>query len=589
MVSIKLIIDKGMITFANISKEETIIAGEKEKITLAYDEYEMSKINNPKYTMQEALNSEKVEAIAEGDETLGWNITFEGTNHQYSLNLDGTIEEGIPDRWDGKNKETPQIAEDNSWHIYNSAQMKYFADFVNGNLTEEEKGNLSITADTTVYLEANLDLGARANEEGEKIVGTEWTPVGETTAKKFIGIFEGNNHYISGVYVNKNSDYGGIFGLVSNNVQNLTIKNSYIKAKERAAGIIGGLLAGKVENCHNINTTIISETSYAGGVVSVVNTETQILRCTNSGIVKVTGQYVGGIAAALVKNSNISDCINNGEIIGENGYIGGIAGMISSSCNISNCRNNGKVTGKGREIGGIIGYANRLANIENCYNVAIIEGQGSRLGGIAGTAGSVKKCSNSGKIYGENYCVGGCIGILFGTATNCSNQGEVIAKKTGGSTFEGIGGVIGEIGKGESSEITVNVSNCYNSGNVKSEIRTTGGIIGWAASSNLKGTIVNNYNSGNIEGTTEVGGIIGRNKETFDTQNCYNSGNVIGTNMVGAVIGNQQTSTEKLSKLYYLNTISLPAIGNMEAPSTVESVEENLNSFEEFLSWIQSK
>lgn len=295
MISIKLIIDKGIISFANISKEETIIAGEKEKITLAYNEYKMSKVNNPNYTMQEALDSERAEAIVEGDETLGWNITFEETKHQYSLNSDGTIDEGIPDRWDGVTKEIPQIAEDNSWHIYNSAQMKYFADFVNGNLTEEEKGNLSITADTTVYLEANLDLGARANEKGEKITGTEWTPVGIETTSAFIGTFEGNNHRISGVYVNIDGNFGGIFGN-SNTIKNLTIKDSYIQATNASGGIVGALRTGTIENCHNINTIVEIEAASVGGVVGQLssNANIKVINCTNTG--NVNGpKNVGGI------------------------------------------------------------------------------------------------------------------------------------------------------------------------------------------------------------------------------------------------------------------------------------------------------
>ena len=496
-VTIKLVLNGGILTRTKTSAEEQIVAQEKEYISLAYSEYNMSKINNTDYKMQEALDAQKAGATAEGDEILGWSITFEKTSNQYTLNSDGSIDEGIPNRWDGKTTETPEITEENSWHIYTSEQLKYFADFVNGELTEEEKGNLSITEDTIVYLEADLDLGARANEKGEKVVGSEWTPIGIETTSAFVGTFEGNNHYITGIYVNIEGNFGGIFGN-SNTIKNLTIKNSYIKGANCSGGIVGALRTGTIENCHNINAVVNVDSITAGGVVGQL--ETKAINCSNTG--------------------NVSG----------NKQTGGVAGYASNSSTISSCYNTGDVTGNATE-------------------------NESNIGGIAG--------------------------ITFGTIDNCYNTASI----TGNDGA--VGGILGQIGVGTSG-VSTDIKNCYNLGTISGN-DFIGGIIGWTSETKALGTIENNYNAGEIKGKDSVGGIIGRNSYKFVVKNCYNKGTIEGKTQVGTIIGNQTSSNvTNLSRMYYLNTINLSAIGNAETPETVRSIDNNFNSLEEFLNWLKN-
>ena len=77
MVSIKLVMNSGIITRAekgvNAYSEEEI----KEKIQLAYSDYKMAKTSNDSsYTMQNAIDNSGLQgATVEGDETSGWTIT----------------------------------------------------------------------------------------------------------------------------------------------------------------------------------------------------------------------------------------------------------------------------------------------------------------------------------------------------------------------------------------------------------------------------------------------------------------------------------------------------------------------------------
>lgn len=529
------------------------IEQEKEQIELGYQEYQMQKTNRTQNPELEIAG-----ATVEGDEINGWEIRFERTKHEYTLNGDGSIDIGLADKWDGISKEIAQITEEGNWHIYNSAQMKYFADFVNGKLTEEEKGQNIITEDTVVYLEADIDLGARANEEGKKVIGTEWIPIGMDTSHVFVGTFEGNNHYIKGVYVQIDGNFGGLFGN-SNSIQNLTIKNSYIEAANGSGAIVGALRKGTIDNCHNSNTVVVVSDDEAGGIAGQIggNSDTKIVNCTNTGDIE-GNMRVGGVVGCALENSIIVGCSNNGTIVGRQGSkgIGGIAGYLYKS-NISNCGNNGGVSCTGQYAGGVVGLASSSSKTSGCYN--------------------------AGDIMAATGNAGGCIGVLYGTIDACCNVGTI---ETGGCA----GGIVGQIG----ADCTANITNCYNLGRVGPKgdqaVDSIGGIVGYVSRTNTSGTIENNYNSGSVKGVSKVGGIIGRNVSTFIVKNCYTKGMVEGkgTN-IGAVIGEQSPNANNVSKIYYFNTITLSAIGNMEAPETVESTQDELNSFEEFLDWIQEK
>lgn len=270
-----------------------------------------------------------------------------------------------------------------------------------------------------------------------------------------------------------------------------------------------------------------------------------------------------------------------------------------SSTSITNCTNNGEIVGKAEGTGGIVGWANHSSEIMNCVNNGQVTG-GSRTGGIVGNAGwytSILDCYNTGNIKGTDN-VGGCVGVTWSNVENCYNTGNVQA------SAEYAGGVIGEIGSAnDSSEtITVSIKHCYNTGNVTADFYV-GGVIGWISETNTAGTVENIYNSGKIEGNATMGGLIGRHGMTITVTRGYNKGEVIvkenGTGSeVGALIGQKRKDTSLLSHLYYLNTITLQAIGNVyqastdeerQPPDTVTSVTDNLNSFEEFLNWIQQK
>lgn len=584
MVSIKIGMDKGLIGKATETKSIEMKQEEKEKLTLAYSEYQIGKNNNSKYTMQNALNNINANATANGDDMLGYNVVFAKTNNEYTITASGEIIEGIANRWDGKSKEKPLIAEDKNWHISNAAQLKYFADCVNGTLTEEEKDGIELTDTTTVYLEKDIDLGARVNENGEKIIGEEWIPIGQTKDLKFIGVFDGQNHYISGVYVNVDGNFGGIFGN-ANTIKNLTVKDSYIKATNCAGGIVGAAREGIIENCINQNTRVISTVDCTGGIVAQATCN--ISNCKNNG--KVNGnKRTGGITGYL--KGNIENCENSGEICA--GDVAGIAGYCNYG-KISNCRNYGNVT------------SNRLTNDSDawCSGIAF----------YVGSQSSATNCRNEGNVtvkfdkkFDETVkgwsVAAGIASANAGSISNCINIGEISVVSP--NWWNVAGGIIGQNANNKNNMITI--EDCTNSGRIYSNglessyFVLLGGMIGDAYN---KFSLTECYNCGDIEGRKGSymyeGGIIGRiqyEPDEMAVEKCFSNGSVMGYEakgrvQAGGIIGDFHTSlASKVKKSYYYdkNNNIKGALKYDDYPDNeVKKIENNFNSLEEFLNWLK--
>ncbi|MBQ4260080.1 MAG: bacterial Ig-like domain-containing protein [Lachnospiraceae bacterium] len=196
------------------------------------------------------------------------------------------------------------------------------------------------------------------DENGNLTVDTgglyEWTPIGKDYNSSFRGIFNGNGHTISGVYVDSSNSYAGFIGYSRGTVRNLGIVNSYIKGSSNVGGIVGYSTSGTVDNCYHM-----------GSVYG--------------------NQGVGGIAGEISSYSILSNCYNTGFVRGSS-YIGGIVGGLYYGSTVRNSCNLGKVTGSGSYVGAIVGYRYYYSSkVEGCYylkNNAV----NSALYGIANTS-----------------------------------------------------------------------------------------------------------------------------------------------------------------------------------------------------------
>ena len=224
-------------------------------------------------------------------------------------------------------------SKDNVYEISNAGQLYWFAGFVNGTLPGTKR-NLFVNA----VLKADIVINKNVlKSDGTLNDGTfkEWTPI-----ELYGGIFDGQNHTISGIYFNHTEKACvGLFGEVGHGsqVSNVRIMNSYINGQEKVGGVCG----------HN------------GGIIT---------NCSNVGVVSGTGNRVGGVSGN--NYGTITNCSNAGTASGTSWQIGGVCGYNYKKGTITNCNNTGKISGISRYVGGVIGY--NVGTIKNCYYDSVV-------------------------------------------------------------------------------------------------------------------------------------------------------------------------------------------------------------------------
>ena len=311
------------------------------------------------------------------------------TTDKYDINEDGT--------------------KDAVYEISNAGQLYWFAGLVNGTLSgvaQNKSANAVLTADIVVN-ENVLKSDGTLNEGTFK----EWTPIGIYFYKSYGGIFDGQNHTISGLYFNQENSYDvGLFGRNNGKIANAGILDSYFYGTSKVGGMCGNNYTGTISNCYN--TGSVSGIGTAGGV-SGYNYTGSITNCYNTGNVSGSSGFVGGVSGynskgTIINSYNagsvsgleyvggvsgyndggtITNCYNTGSSVSGSGYVGGVNGRNQGT--ITNCYNTSSVSGKERYVGGVIGRNESNATITNCYYDSAIY-TGNAIGANDGTTEKVE-------------------------------------------------------------------------------------------------------------------------------------------------------------------------------------------------------
>jgi len=232
-------------------------------------------------------------------------------------------------------------------------------------------------------LTADIDLsdfGANFNE------GRGWIP-----PFSFQGIFNGNNHTITGLYINDPDGESlvqpfigghGLFGSIQGNgvVKNLRLVDVNIRGGGSVTGAVAGGNFNLIINCYSSGTVSGGSTG-VGGIAGYLHFQSAIIGSRSSATVSDGFNGTGGIVGfswGYVVNSSFV-----GEISGNGSHVGGIAGNTWLGA-ISNSYSTGPVTGGSWVMtGGIVGNPGFFATITHTFSTGMVTGS-SAVGGIAG-------------------------------------------------------------------------------------------------------------------------------------------------------------------------------------------------------------
>lgn len=283
-----------------------------------------------------------------------------------------------------------------------------------------------------------------------------WTPIGIDALHSFGGSLDGNGMTISGLKVETDRQWAGLFGSVRGTygvpmtMRDLTLKNGSVKFTSSGTSCSGGLVAAvegetalELRNVVAENLTVSGGRDGSGGLLG--RGRVAMTNCHNRGG-SVTGSYAGGLAG--MGYSNLQDHV------------------------LAGCTNSAKVVGK-RTAGGMTGnetYSD--GSYTSCANSGSISATQGYASGIA-AGGSYERCSNSGAVTGQHaagICVNGS------KATNCSNTGAVTGTGTGTGTGYAAG-ILTNGGYGGTVEF------CWNTGSVEAStpVKAFGILCGWGA------------------------------------------------------------------------------------------------------------
>lgn len=295
-----------------------------------------------------------------GEET----INYEGAAQVNECNIDDAT--SIP-----LNENVTTIQSGKTYTIENKTQLERFATLVNGG-QNCEGATIQLTADIVLNENEVSNWESWASEAP----ANAWTSIGRDSFKPFKGIFDGDGHSISGIYINNEyGRYQGLFGYVDGGtIKNVSVTKSYIKASNEVGGVVGCCENNvEIKNCHNTGS-IHGLEGEVGGIVGYCDNIVEITNCYNAGSV-IAGINIGGIVGCFDSGKIIS-CYNAGSVSVDDefcgqcggGQCGGIVGYIKSS-EITNCYNAGSVSGS-ELVGGVAGCFDNNAQIINATTIS---------------------------------------------------------------------------------------------------------------------------------------------------------------------------------------------------------------------------
>ncbi len=261
-----------------------------------------------------------------------------------------------------------------------------------------------------------------------------WTPIGVDSLHFFGGSLDGGGKTISGLKVETDRQWAGLFGSVRGTygvpmtMRDLTLKNGSVKFTSSGTSCSGGLVAiVEGETALELRNVVAENLTVSGGDDSgglLGRGRVAMTNCHNRGG-SVTGRYAGGLAGngySNLLNHVFTGCTNSAKVVGER-TAGGMTGNETvSNGSYTSCANSGSISATQ-------GYASGIAaggSYKQCSNSGAVTGK--QTAGITYNGNKATFCSNTGTITGTDYAAGILTnGGYGGTVEFCWNTGSVEA------------------------------------------------------------------------------------------------------------------------------------------------------------------
>lgn len=204
----------------------------------------------------------------------------------------------------------PDTDKDGCYLISDKQELYGFAKIVNSGLDDGKtsvNGNPAACGKLDNDIVVNKDVfkaDGSVNESGME----EWEPIGKSYNSYFKGTFDGQNHYVSGLYKSKSNTstyYPGLFGIVGNNTADVVIKNVGVVNSYFGGSVTGAVVAQVHDTCSLVLENVYSENNLLIGSDGIGG----LLGSTYRGKAFISNSYAYN--AKLGRTNNLNDyCIN---------------------------------------------------------------------------------------------------------------------------------------------------------------------------------------------------------------------------------------------------------------------------------------
>lgn len=234
-----------------------------------------------------------------------------------------------------------------------------------------------------------------------------WIPIGPSIYSPFNGLYDGQWHTISNLYINRPDQsnqafFGCLDNLFENNlfihpvrIQNLGLIHVNIFGGNLTAGLVAECSDGYISNCYTTGS-VQSWDGFTGGLVGVTYNNSYITCCYSEAGVKGSSA-VGGLVASIYNNGpKIINCYSRGTVtaftISDPDYnvdgVGGLIGYNHGNAEIINSYSTGLVAG--HSPGGLVGYSDVIPKVTNSFWDIITSNQETSYGGTDKTTEEMK-------------------------------------------------------------------------------------------------------------------------------------------------------------------------------------------------------
>ena len=253
--------------------------------------------------------------------------------------------------------------------ITNAEELAAFATASQSRVGGFVNWKVKLTQD--IDLNEGWEATSKAAPTGENAI--QWTPIG-SQAYPFAGIFDGQGHTISGVYLSATALRQGLFGETASTakLRDFRLTNSYFKSTQPRLGSVVGSFKGTAEQIYSDATVVAtSNTNAIGGLFGRFDGDATVSECWYGGAVTASGcSFVGGLIGNIQQAGTVrlEHSLFSGTVSGSN-QVGGLIGKATSASGgitINDCASLGSVTGSSKKNrGSMIGQSDITVPVSN--------------------------------------------------------------------------------------------------------------------------------------------------------------------------------------------------------------------------------